>query len=96
MEALQIIHPFADTEPFLVGAAATAFAALPEEVLSANIEKYSYYDHSSGWQQDSILNWYINKITVSQLPEELIARAGFISGGNSAVSRKTVNISSLH
>ena len=74
MQALQIIYPFAETEPLLVGAAASLFAGIPEEVLSANISKYAYYDNSNGWQQDSLLNWYINKITVSQLPEELIAR----------------------
>ncbi|ACU61588.1 DUF4132 domain-containing protein [Chitinophaga pinensis] len=74
MQALQIIHPFAETEPFLVGAAATAFAALPEEVLKATFDTYSYYNGGDGWQQDSILNWYINKITISRLPEELLTR----------------------
>ncbi|MBW8686999.1 DUF4132 domain-containing protein [Chitinophaga rhizophila] len=74
-EALAEIYPFADKEEFLIGATTNLFALLPPEVLSyRKKEEYRYYEAGDGWQQDTMLNWYINKLSVAELSDAQVER----------------------
>lgn len=74
-DALELIYPFAEQEAFLLGATANLFSLLPEDVLTHKTkEDYRYYASGDGWQDNNLLNWYINKISVRSLKEEDVAR----------------------
>lgn len=66
INALRLIFPFKEKMAFLIGATTRLFANIPEERLHTG--NYNY-----GWQSEQMLNWFILKINVSQIPDNLIA-----------------------
>ncbi|QHS58588.1 DUF4132 domain-containing protein [Chitinophaga agri] len=75
LKALAIIYPFTEREAYLLGAAANLFAIYPEEVLKhKSVEAYRYYACGDGWQDNSLLNWYLNRLSVRRLKDEEVAR----------------------
>lgn len=66
ISALRLIFPFHERSTFLIDATTRLFASIPEERLKEG-------NYKNGWQADQRLNWFIEKIYVSRLPDHLIA-----------------------
>ncbi|RFM30818.1 DUF4132 domain-containing protein [Chitinophaga silvisoli] len=64
--ALRLIFPYAERTAYLIGATTRLFARIPEERLATG--NYNY-----GWQSEQHLNWFLQKIYLSQIPDHLVA-----------------------
>lgn len=63
--ALRLIFPYTDKVAYLIGATTRLFANIPATRLTAGNNNY-------GWQAEQHLNWFLQKIYVSQIPDHLV------------------------
>ncbi|SFW77995.1 DUF4132 domain-containing protein [Chitinophaga sancti] len=65
ISALRLIFPYTEMFEYLIGANSRLFANIPEDRLTKG--RYNY-----GWQSEQSLNWFLQKMYVSQLPDHLV------------------------
>lgn len=72
---LSFIHPFEEQGELLIGATTRIFAALPEDVLHGKEDdEDNYYHWNHGWQSNSLLCVFLNKINSNTLPDHLVEK----------------------
>lgn len=74
VEALCLIHPFAEKQEFLLGASTRLFSLLDESALKAKAtEKYYYsYNSGNGWQSNDTYHTFYSKINPIELADDLV------------------------
>jgi len=62
LTALQILHPIAQADEFLLGAVTRLFASLGKDELQVRPREGHYMSHGDGWQQDRGLRLFLDAI----------------------------------
>jgi len=68
--ALQLIYPFEMGDEFCIGATTRLFASLSDKILQAKDERDHYYQQHRGWQHDTCLNIFLQRIDLATMPEQ--------------------------
>ncbi|SEW51898.1 DUF4132 domain-containing protein [Chitinophaga arvensicola] len=75
LTALQLIHPFAERNAFLLGATRRLFASFTPEVLSYQSDGKQYPYTRGGWQKVGVLNKLPDLVNTGKLAGDEIAQA---------------------
>lgn len=74
--ALELIHPFAEKDEFMLGGCVKLFSLLDEEFLKAKYKDnyYGYQNAGNGWQKRDAYHTFYNGINAFQIDKNLIGK----------------------